>query len=609
MSTIKQTGFSKLIFVSVVAAAMAVNGIAQTAAPAPAPTPQPRKIVVPTPKVVVSAPAATSVIVENKPPAPQVVTILHRLSGLKVLNWLMSKEDIEEIAKIDRNFNLAGEVHTNVIAGVALDDGRIIAAWLPEAEAEFPIPRAWVQVAPNVHVGQHGVTPATPPAPPAPPVNQTPPALPRMPAMPDLPGIMLPMEMLQSADLKVITSDGKRIVGRYIGLDGLTGLSLIALSNGNVSQNSDDKNETIVVGQRLRLIGPQRVMGAEQGPRSPVYIRIGETEAIVASLVRSPSGGLAKVKVRSAKFTPANIGAVAINDANETLGIVDGVRGSEATIVPLNLVRMAAKRVVARQASVPRPWLGIRGEPVTKIALDQIVRTGWEIEKARALADQQQGIMLTFVAPGSPAALAKLKVGDVILSVNNGFIRDAQEFSFQLDEATPDRPVRFTVARPDKAVAEALEIRLSEAPDLFPWRTVVRDQRNVVRDERKIVRTQRLRVDGIETVALRPDAAGHFGSSGGLLVVSVEPSTDAFKAGLRPGDVIEVINGQPVYSSRNRITVSLTPGATTTCTVVRNKEKKTFSFKYELEKEKEQKEKVKEDKQRKAENDDDEDKP
>ncbi len=143
---------------------------------------------------------------------------------------------------------------------------------------------------------------------------------------------------------------------------------------------------------------------------------------------------------------------------------MDAVEGSEATIVPVALVRQAAKRVMARQASVPRPWLGIRGEPVGTIALEQILRNGWELERARALTEKRQGILLTSVAPGSPAALAKLKPGDVILSVNNDFVRNAEEFSFLLDEAGPGSPVQFRVARPGREASEALEIELGESP-------------------------------------------------------------------------------------------------------------------------------------------------
>src|SRR5687768_9187365 len=81
------------------------------------------------------------VIVEDDVAAPQVVTILHRLNGLKVFRLLLrSNEKFGSIAKLDEAFKIAGDVHTNVIAGLTLDDGQTIAAWLPEAEAEMPPP-------------------------------------------------------------------------------------------------------------------------------------------------------------------------------------------------------------------------------------------------------------------------------------------------------------------------------------------------------------------------------------------------------------------------------------------------------------------------------------
>ena len=537
---------------------------AQTPPPAPSTAPPPAQSEVRKPvKTVRTTTTTARVIVDNKPAAPQVVTILHRLNGLKVIQWLINKEQAEAIATIDENFNLAGEVHTNVIAGLALDDGQTIAAWLPEAEAELPAQAFFVPRAP---LPPRAARPARPSAKDAPDDVSPVAALPQLNInIQGLSAINIPGNLLEPADLRIITRDGKRILGHYIGLDGLTGLSLITLPNGSMPVTVTLKEEAITVGQRLRVIGPQPAPGSEGGAGNSMYIRIGETEAIVINVVRSPSGGLARLKVKSAKFTPANIGGIAINDNNETLGIVDGVEGAEATIVPLNLVRMAAKRVTARQASVPRPWLGIRGEPVGALSLDKILRNGWELERARALVEKRQGILLTSVTPGSPAALAKLKAGDVIVKVNNGFIRNAEEFSWLLDEANPETPVHFTVARPENAVSEAMEIKLSESPyPLFPKRYMPRAQIG----------------EGIEAIALRPRAARSFGSTGGLLVVSVRPATDAFKAGLRPGDVIETIDGQPVYSGAAVGMFPVTPGIRSTCVVVRNKERISLTFQY-----------------------------
>ena len=545
-----------------VAGLFCLTTAAQT--PAPAAAPERHKTVTTT--------TVSRVILENKPAAPQVVTILHSLNGIKVIRLLINKEQAEVIARLDPSFNLAGEVHINVIAGLALDDGQTIVAWLPEAEAEMPSPVLFAPRAPRPPKPSATTAPPEGAAPPVAPVAATP----RVSAVniPGAPRVNLQGNFFETADLRIITRDGKRMLGRYIGLDGLTGLSLITLTDGTLPVTVALKEGTISVGQRLRVIGPQPAAGSESGARTPMYIRIGETEAIVVNVVRSPSGGLARVRVKSAKFSPANIGGIAINDNNETLGIVDGVEGSEATIVPVGLVRMAAKRVTARQASVPRPWLGIQGEPIGAMSLEKILSIGWQLDRARALTQKRAGILLTQVAPGSPAALAKLKAGDVILSVNNGDVRNAEDFTSLLDEASLENPVLFTVARPEKEASEAMAIKLSESPDPFFGRRVFREE------FKKTFVWGPLMGEGIETVALKPKAAAHFGSSGGLLVVGVWPATDAFKAGLRPGDVIESIDGQPVYSGYNLLRPLPTPGVRSTCIVVRNNAKITLTFQY-----------------------------
>ncbi len=457
------------------------------AAQTPAPSPEPRRTIAET--------SVNRIILENKATAPRVVTILHSLNGLKVFRLLISQEQVEAIAQLDKAFKLSGEVHTNVIAGLALDDGHTVAAWLPEAEAEMPPPA--------VHFAPRAPLPPKPSSTTGPPAMTPPPGMTPI-AIQGMPAIAIPGNLLDPADLRVITGEGKRIMGRYVGLDGLTGLSLIALMNGSL---------------------------------------------------------------------PANIGGIAINDDGATLGIVDAVEGSEATIVPVALVRMAAKRVLARQASVPRPWLGIRGEPIGAVSLERILRIGWELERARELAEKRQGILLTSVVPGSPAALAKLKPGDVILSVNNGYVRNADDFSWLLDEAGPEIPVTFTVARPGKGNFEALEIKLSESPyPLFPSKTLSPHIE-------KAFKRGSLTAVGVQTVALKPRVAARFGSTGGLLVVSVQPATDAFKAGLRPGDVIESIDGQPVLSVVAAETAKAA-GVSSTCVVVRNKEKLVLTLRY-----------------------------
>jgi S1-C subfamily serine protease len=540
-------GFTAVTALALIAGFYCLEAVAQSTQAPSAPPPRPRKTSVPPQR-------PNTVTVENGPVAPQVVTILHRLNGLKVFRLLLrSKEQVGAIANLDEDFQITSEVHTNVIAGLALDDGRTITAWLPEAEAEIPPPA--FPLAPNGPGSPPVNSPSTTQAPVA---ARVPKSIPGFPVAP------FGENLLEPADLKIITRDGQRLSGRYIGLDRQTGLSVIALTNG-LPGIVDSKEEAISVGQRIRLIGPEPAANSGPGARTAMYGRMGETEASVVDVNRSPSGGLARVKIKSAKLSQANIGGIAINESGETLGIIDAVEGSEATMVPVALVRSAAKRVMARQASVPRPWLGIHGEPIGTLSFERILRGGWEPKRARALSEKRQGIFLTSVAPGSPAALGQLRPGDVILRVNKEDVRNADDFSWFLEEAGPGSSISFTVARPDKLAAQVVDLTLSESPDPFFG----------LREFEAFGPkgfAPGLMVQGIETIAIMPKVAMRFGANGGLLVVSISPTIAAFKAGLRSGDVIEAIDGKQL-SGFPGMTLLNKPGAGSTISVVRNKRK------------------------------------
>jgi len=200
MRTSTKTDFGALVLPAVlVVGAFCVTTSAQT----PTASPAPRR----TTTITTSATSASRVIVENKLTAPQVVTILHRLNGLKAIRLLINKEQAEILANLDEGFNLAAEVHTTVIAGLALDDGQTIAAWLPEAEAEMPPPPFF---APRAPMPPKSGAPAAAPAPgasaPAAPVA----ALPRVTTVtiPGVPSIKLQGCLFAPADLRIITRDG-----------------------------------------------------------------------------------------------------------------------------------------------------------------------------------------------------------------------------------------------------------------------------------------------------------------------------------------------------------------------------------------------------------------
>jgi serine protease Do len=288
---------------------------------------------------------------------------------------------------------------------------------------------------------------------------------------------------------------------------------------------------------------------------------MGAIEGRVLDVTTAPSGDIARFKVSSPKLSRENIGGVALNEAGETIGIVDGLEGTEANIIPAALIRRAVKRVLEQQASVPRPWLGVKGEAIAALKLEQILGHGWEMKRAADLAGKHRGIMLTSVLPDSPAARAALRAGDVILKVDDNEIWNTEDFTWWLDQAGPSSSVRFTVARPDRPAVEPLSVKLSGMLDpafSFNLRTRLAGSEGFS-----------LLGQGIETIALKPVVAMQLGITAGLLVIHVEPLTPAFEAGLQPGDVIQSIDGKPASSFTPSI-----QAASFKVELVRNKEKR-----------------------------------
>lgn len=457
---------------------------------------------------------------------------------------LRSGEKVGAIDNLDDAFQISGQVHTNIIAGLALDDGETIAAWLPEAEVEVE---------------------ATLPFPVIPFASTPSPLLPSAIAAG-------PMEasatgVFARPDLTIIGRDGKRHEARYIGLDGITGLSLLKLSEKSLKPLANVSELEIAVGQRMRLFSPEPARETSATTGNAIYVRIGETEGEIISVDRGHSGEINRIKIKIAKLSRSNVGGVAVNDEGQTIGIVESIDGSEANVLSPAVIQAAAKRVLARQTSVPRPWLGISGEPVASTPLDSIVRKGWEFRRAMSLIEKQRGILLTSVAPGSPAATAALRAGDVIVSVNDTEVKSTDDFSLLLTEAR-NKPVRFTIVRPNTTGPESVTVKLSESVDsLFALKMFEGHLGPRAFPGSPLIE------HGIETVPLRPSASQRTDTSTGLLVIYVQPASAAFKAGLRAGDVIEAINGQLITTISASPKLEQVTNASYTLKVMRNREK------------------------------------
>jgi S1-C subfamily serine protease len=505
-----------------------------------------------------------------RPAPPQIVTVLHRLSGIKLMRWLhRTGAPVAAIVELEGENATDTQMHVSITAGFAVGDGQNIVASLPRAEVEVSASMARLPET----LAESAI------APPA-----------------------------QAADMTIMRPDGSQWTAGYVGLDGLTGLSLLRIDGQKLPAVPDAPEEKLTIGQRVRLYAPEPAGRADGGASSSLYLRLGETEGRLATITRSPSGHITHLTVRAPNLSPKINGGIAINDAGETVGIIETSTTSEARILPAQLVRRAAERVLARRSSVPRPVLGVGGRAVTAASLVQFTTGGWSQAEAIALMGKGQGLLLTTVVPNTPAAWADLRPGDIILSVNNSEIKTAEDFSSVLSESGGDN-LLFTVLRGEKlrpfgppsvppfppielptidriptlppmppirlkpfklsslrkplipiAVPVNFDFSFKMSPTDFPS--------FVVPPARKPGHSDPFTGRGMETIPLATTAAERRGARAGVLVISVAASSPAAAAGLREGDVIETVNGR-LLSQASRPDASFAPDASLSLGIVR----------------------------------------
>lgn len=537
--------------------------------------------------------------------APQVIAVVHRLSGWK-LRTLLTPPDAPVASTFDENF-----VRTNIVAGYILPDGRTVVARLPQAEAEMLNLAAAFR-------------------------------FPKSPA---------PSATDDDSGLLLVRSDGTQFNARFIGLDASTGLSLLESDKPLLAPVSEVEVVPPVVGQRVRVIAPVRAAFSPAPPPAPaatprpddapvgdegvLYMNMSEEAGQLREVRRSPSGKAMEVTVEVRRVSPEWAGGVALSETGTLVGIVEESDAGATRVMSAETVRGAARRVQERRASVPQPWLGARGDALAFAPLEQLLAGGWTREQARTLLTRQRGVLLTSVAPGTPAARAGLRPGDVVSRIGRHDVRSVEDMSLMIKELGGNTLANFTVLRAESAPLN-LAVRLSESPspgldtaraelraaqwqlrttqsavsatresmnrfetavrqmevDLArlqtgePKATQLREELSRARAEFRLTeeRAQRLSAEyeimrarvaeaegryraaseaygglavkpllafGLEAVRISPAGTKISGArQNGLLVMSVRPGSAAAGTKIQAGDIIESINGQ-IFSDAN----------------------------------------------------------
>jgi len=197
-------------------------------------------------------------------------------------------------------------------------------------------------------------------------------------------------------------------------------------------------------------------------------------------------------------------------------------------------------------------WLGVETREVTAD----------KVKELRLPAER--GVIVGKVLGDSPAAKSGLKDGDVITEINNQRVEGTAQFRRMIREVPAGRSVQITVWRDGRAqtlsaklgkMQESHRLLSREAPNVFKFRMPemskvwpAPDVPSFEWDGGDAFMINRPRL-GIDAEDLNDQLGSYFGAPNGegILVRSVNPGSAAEKAGLKAGDVIVSLDGQPMH--------------------------------------------------------------
>lgn len=178
-----------------------------------------------------------------------------------------------------------------------------------------------------------------------------------------------------------------------------------------------------------------------------------------------------------------------------------------------------------------RGWLGVRIQGVTE-----------EIAESLELKSES-GALVASVTPDGPAEKAGLKAGDVILEFNGEKVDAMRSLPRIVAETEIESTATVVYWRDGKERKTKVTIGELEKAE----------ENGLLSSESPVEVTDATKVEsvGLSLKTLNDQNAEEFGipaSTKGVLVVDVEPSSEAAAKGIIPGDVIVEINQKPVRS-------------------------------------------------------------
>ncbi len=255
------------------------------------------------------------------------------------------------------------------------------------------------------------------------------------------------------SQLTVVTADGKTYEAKVVALDPAVDFALIKIEARNLPVADLGNSDSLQVGQELIAIG--NALGEFQNTVTTGVLSAKE-RTIQAGGQGQETEQLENLLQTDAAINPGNSGGPLVDLGGQVIAVNTAVAGGAQGIgfaIPVNQVKQAIESYQQRQKIV-RPSLGVRFVTITP---DVARLRKLPVETGALLEDGRSGAAVT---PGSAAAKAGLRAGDVITAVAGQTIDATHTLPGLVEQRKPGDEVELTYRRGEQELKAT--VRLDE---------------------------------------------------------------------------------------------------------------------------------------------------
>ena len=242
--------------------------------------------------------------------------------------------------------------------------------------------------------------------------------------------------VVSSADeIEVALADGRKLAAKVVGTDPDTDLAVLKVEAENLPSITFAANEKLSVGDVVLAIG------------NPFGVGQTVTQGIISALGRNHLGinTYESFIQTDASINPGNSGGALIDAEGNLIGINSAIysRSGGSMGIGFAIPASIAKQVmeqIAINGSVTRGWIGIEAQDITP-----------ELAESFKLP-QARGSLIAGVLRDSPADVAGLKAGDVLLAINDKVVVDSSGMLNIIAALKPNDKAELKIARATREI-------------------------------------------------------------------------------------------------------------------------------------------------------------